>query len=283
MELLTSPLYFCSKACKLQLLQENQIMTKGTTFHGYVPIMREPDHSSQMISQLLFGEEFKLLESQSNWLYISLDFDGIEGWVMKQWVKLQDIENGEGKGLNGAFRVATLPSTTILDLTLGQQRIIPAGAIWNTKSRNSLSWYGHEFELMSGEGFITPGVNSNPREIGKRIVSIPYIPGGRSGFGFDGPGLVQMLCRMMGKNIPRQCQQQAELGITINFMYEVEVGDLAFFDNQDNEIIHVGMILDDGNILHTSTGVSIDLLDHHGIYSNEQERYTHKLRVIKRI
>ena len=88
---------------------------------------------------------------------------------------------------------------------------------------------------------------------------------------------------MMGKKVPRYCQQQAELGNTINFMYEVEEGDLAFFDNDENEIIHVGMILSDGTILHADNCVSVDLLDHHGIYSNEQTRYTHKLRVIKRI
>jgi len=258
-------------------------MTKGTTFHGYVPIMHEPDHSSQMVSQLLFGEEFILLERSSNWLFISLDFDDTKGWVMKQGVELREVKNREEKGVDGPVRLASLPSTTILDLTQGQQRIIPAGAVWNRESGNTLSWYGHDFELMSGEGFISPGANSNPREIGKRIVSLPSIPGGRSGFGFDGPGLVQMICRMMGKNVPRYCHQQATLGSTINFMYEVEEGDLAFFDNEENEIIHVGMILDDGNILHSATCVSIDLLDHHGIYSNEQKRYTHKLRVIKRI
>jgi hypothetical protein len=161
--------------------------------------------------------------------------------------------------------------------------ILPAGAVWNSKGRNSLSWYGHDFELMSQEGFILPGETADPYEIGKRILSIPQIPGGRSGFGFDGSGLVQMLCRTSGKNIPRHCQQQAELGSTINFMYEVETGDLAFFDNEEGEITHVGMILEGGKVLHCSTCVSIDLLDHHGIYSNERERYTHKLRVIKRI
>jgi hypothetical protein len=283
MQLLTSPLYFCSKACKLHFLLEIPIMIKGTTFYGFVPIMSEPDHSSQMISQLLFGEEFLLLEQNGAWCAISLDYDGTEGWVLKDVVKLRTVEDGEKKGENEPVRVASLPVTTILDLTLGRQRIIPAGSIWNSRHRNSISWYGHDFELISSEGFVTPGANARLLEIGKRIVSLPSIPGGRSGFGFDGPGLVQMLCRMMGKKIPRSCVQQAELGITINFMHEVEEGDLAFFDNEENEIVHVGMILQDHYILHSSGCVSIDYLDHHGIYSSEKERYTHKLRVIKRI
>lgn len=258
-------------------------MIKGSTFQAYIPIMLEPDDTSQMVSQLLFGEEFTLREKSGNWLWISLDFDGIEGWVAKQGVELREAENGPKKGLNRSVCMATLPSTTILDLTLGQQRIIPAGAVWNSECGLPMQWYGRSFEMLSEEGFINPGTQMSPMEIGKRLVSLPSLPGGRSGFGFDGSGLVQILCRMMGKKVPRYCQQQAELGSTINFMYEVEEGDLAFFDNEENEIIHVGMILSDGTILHADNCVSVDLLDHHGIYSNEQARYTHKLRVIKRI
>ncbi len=258
-------------------------MIKGSTFQAYIPVMLEPDDNSQMVSQLLFGEEFTLLERSGGWLSVSLDFDGIEGWVVKQGVELREVENGKKKGLKRSMCLASLPSTTILDLTLGHQRVIPAGAVWNSERGNPMLWYGHSFEMLSEEGFVDPGPQISPLEIGKRLRSLPYLPGGRSGFGFDGSGLVQTLCRMMGKKIPRHCQQQSELGSTINFMYEVEEGDLAFFDNDENEIIHVGMILSDGNILHADNCVSIDLLDHHGIYSNERARYTHKLRVIRRI
>jgi hypothetical protein len=258
-------------------------MIKGTTFHAYVPIRFEPGNTSVMISQLLFGEEFTLRETSGDWLSIALDFDGSEGWVSKEFVELKESEKGKEKSTGGAVSLASLPSITILDLTLGQQKIIPAGAVWNSEDMNSLDWYGHSFELLSREGFINPGSSNNLHDIGKRLVSLPHIPGGRSGFGFDGPGLIQLISRMMGIKIPRYCQQQAHLGTTINFMSEVKEGDLAFFDNEESEIIHVGIILDDGRILHSDTCVSIDLLDHHGIYNNEQERYTHKLRVIKRI
>ncbi|MDF1576176.1 MAG: NlpC/P60 family protein [Bacteroidales bacterium] len=258
-------------------------MIKGSTIHAYIPIMSEPDLRSRMISQLLFGEEFTLREKAAKWLHIRAEFDGTEGWVAEQGVELREAPDEEEKGQLRAVRLASLPSTTILDLTQGQQRILPAGAVWNRENGNTLSWYGHDFELMSGEGLIRAGEEFSPEGIGRRIVSLPALPGGRSGFGFDGPGLVQMLCRMMGKNLPRHCRQQAELGTTINFIYEVEEGDLAFFDDEEGEIIHVGMILDGGRLIHCSDSVSIDLLDHHGIYSHIKERYTHKLRVIKRI
>jgi hypothetical protein len=258
-------------------------MIKGTTFHAYIPMRFEPGNTSVMVSQLLFGEEFTLTERSDNWLSIKLDFDGSEGWVLDSLVELREAEIGKKMGIPEALCLASLPSTTILDLTRGQQRIIPAGAVWNSELTNTMSWYGHDFELMSREGFIKPGKNHRPQEIGKRLLSLPQIPGGRSGFGFDGPGLVQLICRMMGKKIPRYCQQQAQLGTTINFMSEVKEGDLAFFDNEESEIIHVGIILDEGYILHCDTAVSIDMLDHHGIYRQELEKYTHKLRVVKRI
>lgn len=258
-------------------------MIKGTTFHAYVPIMLEPEHGSRMVSQLLFGEEFTLLDRNGPWLFISLDFDGTEGWVVKQGIELKELEFEEKKPVKRPFYMVALPSITILDLTVGQQRILPAGAVWNSERNNAMEWYGHSFELLSGEGFLKPGREADPLEIGKRLVSLPHMPGGRSGFGFDGPGLVQFLCRLTGKHIPRTCQLQAELGSNVNFMNEVEEGDLAFFDNEEEEIIHVGMILRDGNILHSDSCVSIDLLDHHGIYSNDREKYTHKLRLIKRI
>ena len=258
-------------------------MIKGTTFHAYIPMRFEPGSTSVMVSQLLFGEEFTLVERSGDWLSVRLDFDDTEGWVSKYFVELKEVENGKLIGTGGAVSLVSLPSSTILDLTLGQQRIIPAGAAWNSDVQNSLNWYGHSFEILSGEGFLKPGAKNNPGEIGKRLLSLPHIPGGRSGFGFDGPGLAQLICRMMGKKIPRYCQQQAQLGSTLNFMTEVRQGDLAYFDDEEGEIYHVGMILSNGNILHCDTCVSIDLLDHHGIYSNELERYTHKLRVIKRI
>jgi hypothetical protein len=243
----------------------------------------EPMTTSVMISQVLFGEEFTLRERSGEWLRVTLDFDASEGWVEKKYIELAEAENGKLRGIVGSVSLVSLPAATILDLTQGQQRIIPAGAVWNSSQKNSVSWYGHNFEILSGEGFINPGPQNNPRDIGKRLLSLPHIPGGRSGFGLDGPGLAQLICRMMGKKIPRYCQEQVLLGNTINFMSEVREGDLAFFDDEEGVIFHVGMILDDGNILHCDTCVSIDLLDHHGIYSNELERYTHKLRVIKRI
>jgi len=146
LQLLTSPLYFCSKARKLYFLLENEIMTKGSTFQGYIPIMLEPDDSSPMVSQLLFGEEFTLIEKSGEWLSVSLDFDDCSGWVRNQGVELREVENGKEKQHGKAVCLASLPSTTILDLTLGQRRIIPAGAVWNSERGHPMQRHAHSFE-----------------------------------------------------------------------------------------------------------------------------------------
>ena len=258
-------------------------MEKGIVYQGYVPVRREPSETSEMVSQVLFGEEFRILNSNGKWLQISLYFDGIEGWVTKDGVDTIEPENMPENESDRGYRMVSHPCIIVQDLKLDRQLILPAGSIWPKTGGNALTLGRHEFGLLSEEGLITPGPHMDPEEIGKGLISLPHLWGGRSGFGFDGPGLVQMLCRMMGLQLPRQCNQQAGLGTTVNFMHEIRKGDLAYFDNEEAELVHAGMVLDGGRVLHCSTNVRIDRLDHHGIYSIEKEAYTYKLRVIKRL
>jgi cell wall-associated NlpC family hydrolase len=86
-----------------------------------------------------------------------------------------------------------------------------------------------------------------------------------------------------GKEIPRDAYQQAEIGSTLSFIEESEPGDLAFFDNHEGKIIHVGIILENNFIIHASGKVRIDRLDQQGIFNTEERKHTHKLRLIKSI
>ena len=94
---------------------------------------------------------------------------------------------------------------------------------------------------------------------------------------------MQMVFKQCGVQLPRDAYQQAELGETLNFVNESKCGDLAFFDNENGKITHVGMMLDNEKIIHASGKVRIDLLDHHGILNVQEKNYSHKLRIIKRI
>jgi len=107
--------------------------------------------------------------------------------------------------------------------------------------------------------------------------------GGRSPFGIDCSGLVQMVYKLSGIKLPRDANQQSTKGIPVNFLSEAVPGDLAFFDNEEGNIVHTGIILSNNRIIHSSGRVRVDSLDHEGIYNENLKQYTHKLRIIKRI
>lgn len=111
----------------------------------------------------------------------------------------------------------------------------------------------------------------------------PFLSGGRSPFGIDCSGFTQMVHKINGYALERKAQGQAGQGVALSFIEESEAGDLAFFDDRDGTIDHVGMILEENHIIHVDGHVRIDRLDHTGIFNREKGTYTHKLRVIKKI
>jgi hypothetical protein len=258
-------------------------MNKGISFQGFVPVRKEPSEASEMITQVLFGETFRILGYEGVWLHISADFDSSEGWLRDYAIHRFEAMKEAEKTSQAGHRIVAAPSIKLLDPTDGQTRLLPAGSIYPLASGKTLSLHGREFELVSEAGLVRPDPDLDPEEIGKGLLSIPYLHGGRCGFGFDGAGLVQLVCRMMGTGLPRECHLQSEHGTTINFTHEIQPGDLAFFDNTAGEIYHAGIVLDGGLILHVYDRVRIDKLDQQGIFNMEKEAYTHRLRIIKRI
>ncbi len=117
----------------------------------------------------------------------------------------------------------------------------------------------------------------------KSYLETPYLWGGKSPFGIDCSGFSQIVYKINGIDIPRDASQQVFLGNSRNFSDEAELGDLAFFDNKEGNVIHVGIVLGDRKIIHSSGKVRIDTLDHQGIYNQELKKYTHNLRVIQNL
>lgn len=181
-------------------------MQKGISFQGYVPVRREPSEASEMISQVLFGEEFHILDSNEKWLLISLVSDGTQGWIEKDSIHVDPDDGAENK-LESGFRMVSDPYIVLRDLKMARQQVLPAGSILPGKPVNTVKMYDREFELLSDKGILSPGTDVDPEEVGKGLLSVPYLWGGRSGFGFDCSGLIQMLCRMMGFPVPRECQK----------------------------------------------------------------------------
>jgi len=83
--------------------------------------------------------------------------------------------------------------------------------------------------------------------------------------------------------LPRDSAQQAGIGKKVEEFAKSEPGDLAFFKDKLGKIAHVGIILEDGSIIHASGFVKIDTISEKGIMDGNTERTTHNLLKIKRV
>lgn len=259
--------------------------TSGICFHSFIPMRKEPDERSEMISQILYGESFTILELNEKLHYtrIKLDHDGYTGWIdSKTYLPLKDTDREILH--TGSLNVTHHPLTVLTSKNLSYSKILGCGStIYHTGNvvidltKDEYIWTKKERNSITGD----------PRKAlvryGLKLVNIPYLWGGRSSFGFDCSGLCQNLYKQVGISLPRDSGPQSLTGKTISFLDEAVPGDLAFFDNKQGTIIHTGMLLDQNRILHASGRVRIDRIDQQGIFNKELNRYTHRLRVIRRI
>jgi len=248
-------------------------MQYGLCYLNVVALRSEATDTSELISQVLYGDHFKVLELRKSWSRIRLGFDKYEGWIDNK--QFQFIDELEYKELHKSDPLMT---TDLVDFITNQkQQLHP---ILLGSALNGLSYLKHAFEGAKGVGSKD---KSKLVETAILYLNTPYLWGGKTPFGIDCSGFVQMVYKMNGFKILRDASQQASQGDALSFIEESEPGDLAFFDNNEGEIIHVGMIMEDHHIIHAHGKVRIDLLDQSGIYNVDTKTHSHKLRVIKKI
>lgn len=242
------------------------------------PVRSEPAHRSEMISQLLFGEKCTLIESIEGWEKVKAKYDGYEGWV--QSGQLTTIDEHK---YNKKDNLITQKLVDDVDFN-GYNMLIPMGcslsafgnavAPWN---KNSVKFKGEFWDTEKAK-FSEKTI----RQLAYKFLNTAYLWGGKSIFGIDCSGFVQTVYKFFGKYLPRDSYLQAEEGETIDFLQAAKCGDLAFFDNSEGKIVHVGMLLHSNEIIHSSTKVRIDKIDDHGIVNKDTQKRTHQLRIIKR-
>jgi hypothetical protein len=259
-------------------------MNYGISSLSIIPVRKEPSEKSEMVTQILYGEHFKIGEQMVGWSNVELAYDGYQGWIDSKMITplpqrtLSKIEKSPFAVTGDIFSIIPVNDEQNLMLTAGST--LP---VWRP--------YKKEFSVnkdtfkLKGEVFY--GELKDPRNIAikqaLKYFNAPYLWGGRSPFGIDCSGFTQIIYKMIGIQIPRDASQQVKVGTALSFVDEAQPGDLAFFDDEEGNIVHVGIIWKRNKIIHASGKVRIDNVDQFGIFNVDTKRYTHKMRVMKKI
>lgn len=248
-------------------------MEYGICNLSIVPLRLEPTDKSELVSQVLYGEFFKILEQRKSWSRIRLHFDKYEGWIDNKQFK--EIDKDDYDGLKNEPLKLSSDLVEFIQNENEQLFTIPIGS-----SLNGLQILKHKHD-----GNFVNSVQPKEQIVitAFHYLNAPYLWGGKTPFGIDCSGFTQMVYKLNGHKLLRDASQQATQGISLSFIEESEPGDLAFFDNDEGTIVHVGIILKDNYIIHAHGKVRIDRLDHSGIYNVDNNKHSHKLRVIKKI
>jgi cell wall-associated NlpC family hydrolase len=237
-------------------------MNKGICVVTVAPVRAESSDRAEIVTEILFGESADILEVNKNWTRIKMHYDGYEGWMDTKQLKPvtgEDLARRKVTVVTEDFSSVLMNDGKTL-LSMGSEVDFPVVA-----SRRS-----HD-------------VRESIALTAKEFLNVPYLWGGKSYFAVDCSGFTQLVYKIHDVKLPRDASQQAGVGESLTFVEESRAGDLAFFENVEGKIIHVGIMLENQRIIHASGKVRIDTLDSTGIFNKELNKHTHKLRVIKNV
>ncbi|HMG09584.1 MAG TPA: C40 family peptidase [Mucilaginibacter sp.] len=251
-------------------------MEYGICNLAVIPLRAEPNDRSEQVSQVLFGEAFEIIEWGERWVKIITESDNYTGWIGRlQFVMLGHIAYKSLKNIKPhlTYRAVT-QAWKIADNSVVY---LPAGSSLAFLEGTTCHIGTERFEII-GE----IGERADIATTAKSFLNAPYLWGGRTHFGIDCSGFTQVVFKLNNMQLKRDASQQVQEGVLVESLSLARLGDLAFFNNEEGRVTHVGVLLNDEHIIHASGKVKIDTIDKDGIYSKEQKRHTHTLHSIRR-
>jgi len=247
-----------------------------------VPLRSSPSDKSEQVSQLLFGEIVEQLEWKGrSWVKVRCTWDNCIGWAQARQVKPLTASEHKLFAEKFAYCLDLFQPLMSNDFAMP----IPIGARLPDFDGMKFRFDGKSYHY-AGQAVFPENIEPTPDrviKIARRYLLAPYQWGGRSPFGIDAGGLTQMVFKLVGIHLHRMPDAQVHQGELVDFIEQSMPGDLAFFENTSSAINHTGILLPDGKIIHAAEQVRIDRVDHFGIFDEETSRYTHRLRVAKRV
>lgn len=262
-----------------------------------IPIRAEASHRSEMVSQLLFGEAYNIVDYQEEWVKIKSLFDNYEGYIDRRQIALIH-ESSYKKYYQDNFKPAVAyEPTEVYDKVRKCSFLVPQGSTlpFTSPTEHSICLGTEQFEVPVVSTISSYSNSHNNqhlkidryyeesiKETALSFLNAPYLWGGRTIFGIDCSGFTQAVYKITGKDLPRDASQQNRCGTAVS-LSQARIGDLAFFANSNGKITHVGLLLGDGKIIHASGKVRIDRIDEKGIFCIERNEYSHQLHSIKQL
>lgn len=252
--------------------------------NSVLPVRAEARESSEMVTQLLFGEFCSIVEKKDSFCLIKNYFDAYSGWVDEKMLSEIDEQTFMRLSEHPVFRTIA-PIADVFCLTDKTIYRLSAGSIlpFCDYEKSSFEIAGKTFQIHPSFVTYLPGNSKeNIQETAKLFLNTPYLWGGKNILGIDCSGFVQVVYSLHGFLIPRDARDQEKEGESVLSLTEALPTDLLFFE-KNGKIIHVGIYMGDGKVIHASGKVRIDKIDERGIYNDDSRAYTHQLAAIKRI
>ena len=248
-----------------------------------MPMRSEPSHRAEQVSQVLYGEKVEIQEvNNKDWAKICCAWDDYEGWC-----KLSQLKVVQKKEYRKETKCLSANHNGKLIMP-EEEMLLPLGSELMSMKAGSMVPVNEPGKFKGKKLNIKKTIYSPEllKATAMKYLHAPYLWGGRSVAGLDCSGLTQMAFKLCNHKLPRDASQQAEVGVLVDFLQHAECGDLAFFDEKDGKINHVGILLDNQTIIHateSSGRVVVDRIDQGGIISVSLKRRTHNLRMVRKM
>ena len=199
----------------------------------------EPDGKRDR--QLIYGEDFRVLETLDGWAHGCAEKDGYTGYVRTDLLVAQRIPTHFVSARSShLYPAPDFKTEEVAALSFGARLSVIAE---------------HEkfVELVGGQFVPRPHIApideqfDDPIEVAERFMGVPYLWGGNSIWGLDCSGLVQVALQSCGVDCPGDADmQEGRVGTVIGDNAKPERGDLFFWKG------HVGLIRDENTLLHAN-------------------------------